>query len=90
MTNKAEILERSVIRSSVMPSAKCSCRASLDMLANGKTAIEGLSGRGKAMLAVRCHFSRGGCCADARFQCHPAGHQDDRAGGCEPPQSHGR
>ena len=40
-----------MIRSSVMPSAKCSWFGSLDMLAKGRTAIHGLSGRGKAMLA---------------------------------------
>ncbi len=44
MTNRAEIFERSVIRSSVMPSLKYSCSASPLMFVKGSTAIEGLRG----------------------------------------------
>ncbi len=42
MTSRPSILERSVIRSSVMPSAKYPCCGSPLMLSNGSTAIEGL------------------------------------------------
>ena len=45
MTNRAETFDRSVMRSSEMPSLKYSCSASPLMLANGITAIDGLSGR---------------------------------------------
>ena len=45
MTNSPEILDKSVIRSSVSPSAKYSCSASPLMFLNDSTAIEGLSGR---------------------------------------------
>src|SRR6266852_6121257 len=48
MTNRTGSLERAVIRSSVMPSLKYSCLGSSLMLVNGSTAIEGLSGNGKA------------------------------------------
>ena len=41
-----DICERSVIRSSVMPSAKYSCSGSPLILTKGKTTIEGLSGSG--------------------------------------------
>src|SRR2546423_906484 len=44
MTNRAEILERSVIRSSVMPSLKYSCSASPLILVKGSTAIDGFCG----------------------------------------------
>src|SRR4029453_13002762 len=46
MTNSPESLERSVMRSSVMPSLKYSCSGSPLMLTNGSTAMEGLSGKG--------------------------------------------
>src|SRR5690349_5386739 len=54
ITNRAEILERSVIKSSVMPSAKFSCSGSLDMLVKGNTAIEGLFGSGSCGLNAGC------------------------------------
>src|SRR5262245_50801109 len=43
MTNRPESLESSVMRSSVMPSAKYSCFGSSLMLAKGNTAMEGRS-----------------------------------------------
>jgi hypothetical protein len=48
ITNKPETLERSVIRSSVMPSVKNSCSASPLMFWNDSTAMDGLSGNGDA------------------------------------------
>ena len=48
MTKSPEILERSVMRSSVIPSEKYSCSGSPDMLVKGSTAIDGLSGSGNA------------------------------------------
>ncbi len=48
MTNSSGILERAVVRSSVMPSLKYSWLRSPLMLAKGKTAIEGLSGSARA------------------------------------------
>ena len=44
MTNRPETFERSVIRSSVMPSAKYSCSGSPLMFWNGRTAMDGFSG----------------------------------------------
>ena len=44
MTNSDRDLDSSVMMSSAMPSAKNSCSASLLMLVNARTAIEGLSG----------------------------------------------
>ena len=43
MTNSPDSPESRVVRSSVSPSAKYCCSASLDMLAKGSTAIDGLS-----------------------------------------------
>src|SRR6266851_9776362 len=48
MTNRSGSLERAVVKSSVMPSLKYSCLGSSLMLAKGNTAIEGLSGNGRA------------------------------------------
>src|SRR5215472_13993459 len=48
MTNRPGNLERPVVRSSVMPSLKYSCSGSLLRLANGSTAMEGLSGKASA------------------------------------------
>ena len=44
MTNNPESFERSVMRSSVIPSLKYSCSGSPLMLTKGSTAMEGLSG----------------------------------------------
>jgi hypothetical protein len=52
MTKRPEIFERAVIRSSVIPSTKYSWSGSSLMLSNGSTAIEGLSGSGKAMRSI--------------------------------------
>ena len=46
MMKRPETLERSVMMSSVMPSAKYPCSGSPDMLSKGSTAMEGLSGSG--------------------------------------------
>src|SRR6266849_3051280 len=48
MTNRSLSLERAVMRSSVIPSLKYSWSRSPLMLVKGKTAIEGLSGNGRA------------------------------------------
>src|SRR6266851_7248286 len=48
MTKRSGSLERAVVKSSVMPSLKYSCLGSSLMLAKGRTAIEGLSGMGRA------------------------------------------
>src|SRR5712691_4694596 len=48
MTNRSGSLERAVVKSSVMPSLKYSCLGSSLMLEKGNTAIEGLSGNGRA------------------------------------------
>ena len=48
MTNSQRICESAVIISSTMPSAKYSCSGSPLILANGNTAIDGLSGSGRA------------------------------------------
>src|SRR6266852_3322324 len=48
MTKRSGSLERAVIRSSVMPSLKYSWSRSPLMLVKGKTAIEGVSGMGRA------------------------------------------
>ena len=52
MANSPEILERSVMMSSEMPSAKYSCSGSPDMFSNGSTAIDGLSGSGSGSSEV--------------------------------------
>jgi hypothetical protein len=49
MTNSSRKRESAVRISSAMPSAKYSCSGSLDTFWNGSTAIEGLSGRGRAL-----------------------------------------
>ena len=51
MTNRPEIFDRSVMMSSVMPSAKYSCSGSPLMLLKGSTAIDGLSFAGSALVA---------------------------------------
>ena len=51
MTNRPEIFDRSVMMSSVMPSAKYSCSGSPLMLVNGSTAIDGFSLAGTASAA---------------------------------------
>ena len=48
MTNSQRVRESAVMMSSTMPSAKYSCSGSLLKFVNGKTAIEGPSGSGKA------------------------------------------
>jgi len=48
MTNSQRMRLSAVMISSTMPSAKYSCSGSPLMLANGKTAIDGLSGRASA------------------------------------------
>ena len=52
MTNKPDSLDKSVIKSSVMPSTKYSCAGSSDMLVKGSTAMDGLSGKGKAIFST--------------------------------------
>src|SRR5512139_1008 len=49
MTKIRGVLDRAVIISSVRPSLKYSCFGSSLMLAKGRTAMEGLSGSGKAI-----------------------------------------
>jgi hypothetical protein len=48
MTKNQRIRDSAVMISSTMPSAKYSCSGSPLMFWNGSTAIEGLSGNGKA------------------------------------------
>src|SRR5712692_2378202 len=48
MTNRSGILERAVVKSSVMPSLKYSCSRSPLMLTKGSTAIEGMLGKARA------------------------------------------
>src|SRR5215472_4562592 len=48
MTNSARDFDNKVIMSSAMPSAKYSCSGSPLILANGNTAIDGLTGSGRA------------------------------------------
>src|SRR5712691_9311022 len=52
MTNNPESLDRSVMRSSVIPSLKYSCSGSPLMLVKGNTAIEGLLGKGRPGLCA--------------------------------------
>ena len=65
MTNSSENRDNSVMMSSVMPSAKYSCSGSPLMLVNGRTAIEGLSGRTR----VGRQFRAGSDPSDARGSC---------------------
>src|SRR5713226_4023255 len=51
-TKRSDILEREVIKSSVIPSLKYSCSRSSLMLVNGSTAIDGLSGNVRAGLCA--------------------------------------
>jgi len=51
MTKNQGMRDNSVMMSSEMPSAKKSCSGSPDMLSNGSTAIEGLSGNGSGSIA---------------------------------------
>ena len=60
MMNRPETFERSVIRSSVMPSLKYSCSASPLMFMNGSTAIDGLAGTGSEPSARGALASRSG------------------------------
>ena len=53
MTNREEIFDRDVMISSVNPSVKYSCFGSPVMFSNGSTAMEGLSGSGKAAFSVK-------------------------------------
>src|SRR5262245_41904048 len=48
MTNRLEILDRSLVNTSVRPSLKYSCLGSSLMFTNGRTTMEGLSGKGSA------------------------------------------
>ena len=52
ITNSHRDRDRPVMMSSAMPSAKYSCSGSPLMLANGSTAIDGLSGSGRASAAA--------------------------------------
>ena len=52
MTNRPETWDSAVMRSSVIPSEKASCCGSPLMLTNGSTAIDGLSGSGRAMRSI--------------------------------------
>ena len=52
MTNSSENRDSSVMMSSTMPSAKYSCSGSEFRLVKGRTAMEGLSGRASAALAL--------------------------------------
>ncbi len=51
MTNSFGVFDRAVMIPSVNPSLKNSCLGSSLMLTNGSTAIEGLSGSGKAIFS---------------------------------------
>ena len=53
MTNREEIFDRDVMISSVNPSVKYSCFGSPVMFSNGSTAMDGLSGSGKAVFSVK-------------------------------------
>src|SRR2546422_6603905 len=48
MTKRLEILERSLVRTSVRPSLKYSCSGSLLMFLKGRMTMEGLSGNASA------------------------------------------
>src|SRR6266849_325242 len=52
MTKRSGSLERAVVKSSVMPSLKYSCLGSSLMLANGRTAMDGLSGKVRAGVCI--------------------------------------
>src|SRR6185369_603046 len=52
MTSNPEIFDRSVMRSSVRPSAKYVWSESPPRLPSGKTAIDGLSGGGSALRSI--------------------------------------
>src|SRR4030067_1864827 len=62
MTNRPEILDKSVMMSSVIPSLKYSCFGSSLIFTKGRTAMEGLSGRGKAIFSLEATsiFGAGG------------------------------
>src|SRR5512143_1914770 len=53
MTNRDGIFDREVMICSVNPSVKYSCFGSPVMFSNGSTAIDGLSGSGKAVFSVK-------------------------------------
>ena len=53
MTNREEIFDKDVMICSVNPSVKNSCLGSPVMFSNGSTAMEGLSGSGKAVFSER-------------------------------------
>ena len=77
MMNSPEILDRSVIRSSVRPSAKYSSSGSSLRFSNGSTAIEGRSGQRR-----RGSSFRFGWCVNARqieVPGSPGGHDDEQA-----------
>src|SRR5215831_11803566 len=60
MTKLPEIRERSVVRSSVMPSAKYSCSGSFDKLAKGKTTIERRGAGSASGAGGRCALAAAG------------------------------
>src|SRR5713226_985913 len=51
MTKSERMRDNAVMISSTMPSAKYSCSGSPLMFSNGKTAIDGLSGKGSGAVA---------------------------------------
>jgi hypothetical protein len=67
MTKNQRIFDRAVIRSSLMPSAKYSCSESPDMLSNGSTAIEGLSGKSSAEFSVEIIFGSSASSISTRY-----------------------
>src|SRR5262249_61085033 len=60
ITNNHLNRERAVMISSTIPSAKYSCSGSPDIFWNGRTAIEGLSGRGRLAVAASNDFGAAG------------------------------
>ena len=76
MMNSPEILDRSVIRSSVRPSAKYSSSGSLLRLSNGRTAMEGRSGSGGAGLFL---FGRSGSARQIEVPGSAGGHDHEQA-----------
>jgi len=56
ITNSQRMRDSAVMISSTMPSTKYSCSGSPLILANGNTAIDGLSGSGKTAAGAACCF----------------------------------
>ena len=76
MTKKARMRDSAAVIDSTTPSAKCSCSGSADMLSNGRTAIEGLSGRSSGAAAVAAAAPAWRCgAAGSSGSAHAAGSQ---------------